>query len=527
VTAFDEGFSAFGEPRSSEQGSLRRYLDTILEHRWFVTVSVVVCTLAATLYALTAPKVYEAHADMLITPVPDDQTAVLGLGLLRRAADPTRDVSTAARLIDNAEVAAVVQRDLRDLRVTPAPGSPQALLRKISVEPVADSSVVSITASTNSAAESRQLANLFGAAVVKVRTERLHRELDPAIANLSYQIKQITGRGTGAAPTAATQPLYAQLAAMESLRSGPDPTIRLETPATLPASPASPRTKLNIAGGLIAGLLIGIAGAFALRALDPRGAREGGLGVTGLSVLTRVPLLDGAGRRRPAFDESFRALRTAVRFAFADSPFSTLAVTSASEQEGKTTTSFQLAMATLEAGQSVLLVEADPFRPRLWSLVGTDAGESEDDRPGLLEYLSGTATLDDIIVKTNFPGLTFVRAGLRRLTSITGLLEGERGRSFVSDLAGLADVVILDCPPVGPRSDAILIASHADAVLMVVDVERSNQREVLETVRRLRRTDAHLLGLVVNRDKSPAQSYEYGEPPEKPRPLWRPLVRGR
>jgi len=154
-------------------------------------------------------------------------------------------------------------------------------------------------------------------------------------------------------------------------------------------------------------------------------------------------------------------------------------------------------MASLEAGQSVVLVEADPFQPGLRSLVSF-----EDAEPvlGLLDYLIGAAELDDVVQWTSIPQLMLVSAGSKRPVSITALLEGERGRSFVSDLSGVADLVILDCPPVGPRSDSVLIASRADAVLMVVDLHRSSERGVQETVRRLRVTGTRLLGVVVNRD---------------------------
>jgi capsular exopolysaccharide synthesis family protein len=492
----DESWGGYGGARSSDQSSLRRYFDTIRERWKFVACAVVLCTLAAAAYALTAHKSYSAEADMLVTPVPSDQTTVLGLGLLREATDPTRDVTTASKLIDNAEVATVVRRNLNLTE------SPEALLAHINVSPIADSSIVSITASAATPAQAQQLANAFATAAVEERTAQLHQAVDPAIKDMRLQIKATTGGGP---PTVATQPLYQQLAALEALRGAPDPTLRLETPATLPSSPSSPKTKLDIVGGLLAGLLIGIAGAFALNAFDPRKARESGLSATGLSVLTRVPLLGRSGRARHAFDESFRSLRTTLRFA-SDDPLSTIAVTSPSEKEGKTTTSFQLAMAMLEAGQSVVLVEADPFRPGLRSLV-----EPYGQTPGtgLLEYLAGVADLEEIVERTAVPRLMFVPAGFRQPASVTGLLEGERGRSFVDDLSRFADVVILDCPPVGPRSDAVLIASHAEGVLMVVDLQRSKEAEVLDTVSRLRRTGAHLLGIVLNRDTTASAVYDY------------------
>ena len=490
-----------------DRSPLRSYLDTIRERRRLIVLAVVLCTLAAAVYVATATKQYTANADMLITPVPSSETSVLGLGLLRQGTDPSGDLSTAASLIDSEPVAAQAAASLGVGASLGVSNSPQALLKQISVAPVANSSIVEISATTPSARRSQNLANAFATAAVQVRTRQLYRALDPAIAGLHARVQALTGGKQSAANATSAQPLFQQLAALESLRSAPDPTIQFATPATEPTGPSSPKTKLAIVGGIIAGLLIGIAGAFVLNAIDPRRTREDGLELTGLSVLTRVPALGRSGAMRHAFDEAFRSLRTTLRFATSENPIATIAVTSPSEKEGKTTTAFQLAMATLEAGQSVLLVEADPFRPGLRMLLGYDDDEAVT--AGLLEYLEGTANLDEIIVQTSQPGLTFVSSGAGRPMSITGLLEGERGRSFVDKLSGLADIVILDCPPVGPRSDAILIASHADAVLVVVDLQRSDERSVLETVRRLRRTSASLLGFVLNRDSSPMQTYEY------------------
>src|SRR4051812_35714704 len=94
---------AYDANEARERSPLRRYVDTLMRRKWFVVLAVFLCTSAAVAYVYTARPVFEAHADMLVTPVPDEQTAVLGLGLIRRASDPTRDVTTAARLIDNIE----------------------------------------------------------------------------------------------------------------------------------------------------------------------------------------------------------------------------------------------------------------------------------------------------------------------------------------------------------------------------------------------------------------------------------------
>jgi capsular exopolysaccharide synthesis family protein len=431
-------------------------------------------------------------------------------------------VTTAARLIQNAEVATIVARDLRTSE------SPGSLLAHISVEPVAQSSIVAITASANSPGEAQRLANAFGQAAVTERTDQLHRELDPAINNMRKRIAEITGADSAAN----TQPLFEQLAALESLRSGPDPTLRLETPAAEPTTPVSPRVKLSLIGGALAGLLLGIGGAFALQALDTRSQRENRLKAMGLTVLAHVPDLRRSRGGRHAFEEAFRFLRTALRFASSDHPYGTVAVTSAAEREGKTTTSSQLAFAALEAGQTVILVEVDAYRPALRRVIDASGPGADLDGPGLLDYLSERASLDEVVKPTNIPGLSFVPAGSLESESITGLLEQRQG-AFIQEFADLADLVILDCPPVGPRSDAILIAAIADAVVVVVDAKNSNDREVADAVRLLRSARAEVVGVVLNRDDSLSAEYDYQrisrssrngmrkEPMPTPAALWR------
>jgi len=515
VTIDDGGWGVPGEGRLSEQGSLRWYVETVWQRRRLVVLITLGCLVVAALYSLTASKLYSAQAQMLVTPVPTDQAAALGLGLITQGSDPTTEVTTASLLVDNATVAARVRRDLH----LAAP--PQTLLNEISVQPVANSSLISITASSSSPAVAQQLANGFATAAVQVRTEQLYQALDAAITNVQ---RRIVALGAAARSSVAAQPLYQQLAMLQSLRGGPDPELRLASAATLPVSPASPHVSVDLAAGLIAGLLVGIAASLVLNAIDPRKARERSIAATGLPVLARVPLLGRTPRLQPAFEEAFRSLRTMLRFTAGDGQIGSVAVTSASEKEGKTTASFQLAMAMLEAGQSVVLVEADPFRPALRALVEFEA---RPDGPGLLEYLSGDVDLVDAIETTSMPGLLFLSAGAQAPVSVTGLLEGELGRSLVPSLSLLADIVVLDCPPVGPRSDAIVLASYTDAVILVVDGRRSDHTTVTDVIGRLRRARARLLGIVLNRDASSGAAYDYREQVHKVTERGRALISGR
>src|SRR3954447_17676412 len=123
-----------------EETALQRYLRTLRERKWLILAAVVVTTLVAIVYVATAAKVYEAEADLLVTPVPGNDPVLTGLGLIHDSSDPTRDVATAARLVVTNDVARRVKDDVND------PRSTSDLKKAVDVAPVAESNIVAITA---------------------------------------------------------------------------------------------------------------------------------------------------------------------------------------------------------------------------------------------------------------------------------------------------------------------------------------------------------------------------------------------
>ena len=103
-------------PSVDEQG-LARYATTIRERKWLILATVLLTTLAAVAYLLTASKVYEAESDILVTPVSGNDPVYTSLGLISASSDPTRDVETASRLITTSDVARRVKATLHDTRV--------------------------------------------------------------------------------------------------------------------------------------------------------------------------------------------------------------------------------------------------------------------------------------------------------------------------------------------------------------------------------------------------------------------------
>ncbi|KKM06321.1 hypothetical protein LCGC14_1745140, partial [marine sediment metagenome] len=265
-------------PRGEQQG-LKRYAEILRERVWLIVIAVVVTTAAAAIYVNTADKVYKAEADLLVTPVPNDDPTLTGLGLIRQSSDPTRDVETAARLITTTDVAQGVQAKLNTTRST------RSLLEDVSAEPVAQSNIVTVIAEGSSPESARDLANGFGEAAVELRTARYHSQLDKAIKRLRSRIKTLPREATPSASSPA-----GQLARLEAARGGDDPTLRLETRADAPRSADWPKPRLCIIAGIFAGLMLGMGAAFGSQILDPRLRREEQLRASyRLPILTRVP----------------------------------------------------------------------------------------------------------------------------------------------------------------------------------------------------------------------------------------------
>ncbi len=167
-----------------EQEGLKRYVATLRERIWIIMATTVIAAVMALLYVATASKVYEGSAEMRVIPASSEQQGGgVNLPIIRPSSDPTRDVETAARLVTNIDVARRVQEDLdSDL-------SPEALLSKVTAEPVAQSNIVVVTAQAGSPEEAADLANSFAEQTIVEQTEELHDYIEPLIPILERQIE--------------------------------------------------------------------------------------------------------------------------------------------------------------------------------------------------------------------------------------------------------------------------------------------------------------------------------------------------
>jgi len=463
--------------------------------------------LAAGLYLATAEKAYEAQAELLVTPLPEDDPALTGLGVIRSSSDPTRDVETVSRLVTSRDVAARVKQELG------LDESPGELADKVDAAPVAQSNVVVITAKDNDPKTAAALANGFAEQAIADRSDKLRAQIEPLIASVRDRIEagESTSDGT----------LTDQLARLEALQTSGDPTIRLETRATAPDSPVSPRPMLTLVAALVVGLVLGVGGAFVMQAVDPRLRREDQLReLYGLPILARIPRERQPGDSRsrlparptkrsprraplspsalsPRTLEAYRTLRTMLSAAVADGELEggrgrAILVTGPSPAEGKTTTAINVASSYALAGKRVILLEADFRRPTVAKALKVTS------RVGIGKVLLGEVALDEALVRVKPFGDELRLLPVERPDDhLSELLSMPAARNLLEEARKLADFVIIDSPPLTEVVDALPLARYADDVLLVTRLGMSSLLQLSRLADLLEQNSIEPRGFVV------------------------------
>ena len=201
--------------------------------------------------------------------------------------------------------------------------------------------------------------------------------------------------------------------------------------------------------------------------------------------------------------ESFRTLRSNLQFSEFGKNIKLIVITSTSPNEGKSEVSINLAASLAQQGKKVIIIDADMRKPTQHKL--TELNNTE----GLSTFLLKKTGVDSI------NHLTINDVNLDVLTSgpvppnPAEMLASVSMEQTLKAFGDFYDYVIIDTPPLLAATDAQILASIADATLLVVDIKKTKRRQVIESRRRLDNVGATLLGLVMNKINSHKASYYY------------------
>ena len=278
--------------------------------------------------------------------------------------------------------------------------------------------------------------------------------------------------------------------------------------AKAPGAPFRPNMRLNAMLGLLLGLGLGVASAFAIHLLfdniiEPADVRNKlhlpVLGVVPLEPASRT-LMEALADRKSDVSEAYYSVRTALKFSRPEGAPHILLVTSSRPGEGKSTSAYAIASNFARLGGKVLLVDADLRKPTFVS--------SREDGYGLAHLLGTEEPLNDYVEPTQVDNLCLLPVG-RFVGSAAELLSSSRLPAIIAEAREQFEMVVMDGPPVLGLTDAPLLASVAEATVIVIESRASRTTNVVEMVRRVTDAGGHVIGAILTKVTGSGSAYGY------------------
>lgn len=489
--------------------TLRDYLQVVRRRKWIIVQATLLVPLAALLFSLQQKPVYQASSDVLLSNQ-NLASALTGTPDQNAGVAPDRIAQTQATL---ARVPQIAQRVIAALHLARTPSD---FLAHSSVSPATNADILTFTVSSGDASLAARMAAAYARQYTLYRRRLDTASLESARLEVAQRIQALPAKRGALYESLAEK--EQQLKTMEALQTSNANVI--DTPSS--ASKISPRPKRNVLLGFVLGLGLGVGLAFLREALDTRvrSAEEISERLA-LPLLARLPAppkelrsenkLVMLAQPGGAQAEAFRMLRTNLDFVTIDRRVRTLMITSAIEQEGKTTTASNLAIALARSGQQVALVDLDlrrPFVDKLFDLRG---------RPGLTQVAVRRATLEDALVRVplTVPALRTSDGAMRRASAQNGggklyvlgsgpippdpgeFVASESLSELLDELRERFETVVIDAPPLLHVGDALVLSAKADGLVLVTRIETVRRPMLGELHRMLEPLPTLKLGFVV------------------------------
>jgi uncharacterized protein involved in exopolysaccharide biosynthesis len=498
----------------------------MLRRRWWVVVVVtVICLVGAAAYLTVAPKTYTSTAKVYVAATGADTSNQVA----NSRTTGTVNLDTEAQIVTSGTVAAMAQKAMH------SPLTPYQLAKNVNISVPPNSQVLDIACSAPTATGAATCAQAFAKAYLQNRSATAEASLNAqvktlqgkvdalnkTISTLNAQIAglpsnsptRITDQGTQKTDTQQVSQLNDQIASLNKALSNTSGGYVI-TAASPPSKPTSPNKTLVLPSGLIAGLLLGLIGAFIWDRRDKRIHTP-----NDVERLLRVPVLDSLPRSafrqitlaspRSRTGRIFTELGHTVATALGEGSHVVL-VTGATPGSATSAVAVNLAAALARTHSEAVLVCADvrdSVAPALFGLTG---------HRGLAEVVAGRATVGEVAHgPAAAPGLWVIPPGDD--VSLVEYLQYDTARSLISQLRRDARYVVIEAPATAEGADTFTLAGFADAALLTVEANRTRRPEASEVIRRLSAMRIPLLGTVVMPHVSSDARVRPPQPPSHPR----------
>ncbi|MHB8398585.1 MAG: tyrosine-protein kinase domain-containing protein [Candidatus Limnocylindrales bacterium] len=508
---------------------LRHQLAVLRSWFWLLVASALLAGGAAYLVSSALPKVYEGNVTLIV-------------GQSLQAANPDINSLLASQRLSQtyaslATTTPLLQQviDKEHLGITPTD-----FIKRVTATAATDSTLVHITVQDGDPVRAAALANDLAAALIAAspaiagRDTQVQHFIDAdllatqqQITDISTEVQRLSNLPTrSAADDQQLQTLQAQLVTLRqtyatmlgfSSNNGAN-LVTVVDPASPPLQPSSPRVLLTTILTALVGLLLAIGFVYLLDYLDDSLKTSDDVeAVLGLPTLgTIVKMRSDKGRSeiyrlatilypRSSVAEAYRTLRSNIEFASVDAPVKVLLVTSSIPSEGKTTTAANLAVAMAQTGRSTILVDADLRKPGVHRIFDVPNVR------GLTTLLrSDEATIDDVALETEQEGIRVITTGPLP-PNPAELMGSQRMQLILNRLSAVADLVIVDSPPLQAVTDAALLAAVCDGTLLIVDAGRTRRGVARNGREALAKAGARVIGVALNRlpERAVSDYYAY------------------
>jgi len=512
---------------------LRQYIQIALKWWWLIALMTVVG--AATSYAVSQrqPPVYQATT-----------TIMVGQSIKSTELD-TRDIYISERLAQT--YANIVRRQPVMQGVVDAlqlPDTWQNLRDRVSVNSVRDTQLLEISVEAGSPEEAQVTADEVARQLIEMSPTSLEQQSEnenqqfvrQRLADLQAKIEAgqtrlaaLEDSMQGELSAEQVQTIQSEITDLETLISGWENNhtqlllfiegkaspnyLAIIEPAQADTSPVRPKVMQNTLLGGVVGLLLALGIVFLLEYLDDTLKSPGDLsastGLTALGAIGRITGRDYAGKlitSKELFSaeaEAYRMIRSNIQFMAIDHPARAILITSPTPAEGKSTTVANLGVVMAQAGLKTVIVDADLRRPTQHNIfeIANVTGLTD-----LLRAPDGA--IDRFLRPTTIENLRLLTSGALP-PNPSELLGSQRMSQLQAQLLAQADVLLFDSPPALAVTDAMVLSSKVDGVVLVTEAGQTRREAARQAVVNLDQAGAKLLGGIVNQFSRKRGGYYY------------------